>query len=808
MVGFFLLQIFQQSLNAQSAARAQMVLGGDLAIEARRAFSDEERARWESEFKPEKISHYYSLFSMLRTPEDSKLVNVGVFDDEFPLYGKFKLSDAGFSSDQPRVWVDPEIQELFNLKAGQKVEIGELSFLYSGVIVEDPGRLFRGMGFAPRVLIHKKFLEQAQLLKPGSTFNEHWLYKLDASANHEAIKAKLEVQIKDPAVQIETTHDSAKDSNRVLQYFTDYLGLVALVALGLCFLCGSYLLQWTFLNKKKSIAIYKTMGISDNAIVFIYLIQNFFISLMACALGYGVVQFTLPLLQNILLQKFNLPIELVFDAKASLVTATIAILGPMLMVVPQIIQIIELKPLMLFQNVETAKRGVAYFVWLAFSVFLFWVLSVWQSNSIQIASIFTAALVALVVLFYFINRIILFSLEILSPRFNWITQYSIKGLTRRRASAGLVFTTMSLSTLVLSLLPHVKTSIINEIKPQDTQQMPSLFMFDIQPEQVDGIQALAKIQFGKELGFSPLVRSRILKINEQNYERTVLSGEIQTRESDTDARFRNRGVNLTYRKNLQASESLTDGTYQGEYLNREKLPEISLEKKYAERVGIKLGDQMTFDVQGIEVKAVVGSFRQVRWTSFQPNFFILFPDRVLNEAPQIFLTSVSGQPQPKLKEFQKQVANRFKNVSILDVTRTIENTLKYIDQMALGLQFMAWLAVLVGLFVFVVLLNTQIKERLLEMNLLQILGSSSAQVLKIVMLQFLILVTTSILFGVILGLAMAWLLISYFFEVRTVFDIQYLFLLGAVLLPVCGLALYFGLSPLKKLNPMDLIRQS
>ena len=744
---------------------------------------------------------------MLRTKADTQIVSVGVFDDAYPLYGEFKLSGPKFSSDVARVWVDPEVQDLLKISDGQKIQIGEGEFLFSGVITEDPSRLFRGMGFAPRVLIHRNYLKPAQLIKPGSTLTEYWTYKMPKSADLVAIKARLENILKDPIIRIETTKDSAKDSNRILQYFTDYLGLVALVALGLCFLCGSYLLQWTFLTKKKSIAIYKTMGLSDNAIVSIYLIQNFIISFLACALGYAVVQAVQPLLQQILLQKFNLPIELVFDAKASLITAVIAVLGPMLMVVPQIIQIIELRPLMLFQNVEGVRRGLSYFIWLGFSVFLFWSLSVWQSSSFQIASIFTGALVVLVVLFHFINRLILFLLERGSKNINWLAKYSIKGLTRKRASAGLVFTTMSLSTLVLSLLPHVKTSIINEIKPQNASQMPSLFMFDIQPEQAAGIQALAKKYFNQELVFSPLVRSRILKINEQNYERAAPAGDIQTREAETEARFRNRGLNLTYRGYLQESETLTDGKFEG--LAKEgRLPQISLEEKYADRVGVKMGDIMTFDVQGVELKAQVGSMRQVRWTSFQPNFFIIFPDGVLNEAPQIFLTSVSGQNNALVKQFQREVAGVYKNVSIVDVTRTIENSLKYIEQMSLGLQFMAWLAVLVGLFVFVVLLNTQIKERLQEMNLLQILGATSPQVLKIILVQFVILILTSLTFGVILGLAMAWLLISYFFKVQTVYDIQYLFLLAGILLPVCAVALYFGLRPLKKLNPMDLIRQS
>lgn len=819
LIGFFLLQIFQQSLAQQSAEKAQVMLGGDISISARRSFTEAERTAWEAQIQFEEKSQYYGLFSMLRSSNEARLASVGVFDSAYPLYGEFKLSGVGFTNDRPRVWVDPEIQELMNLQDGELVEIGTAKFAYSGVILEDPTRLFRGTGFAPRVLIHRDYLDSSGLIQPGSTFTEYWSYRTAPEYDVISAKTRLEKQIVDPVVRIENTKDSAEDSNRVLRYFTDYLGLVALVALGLCFLCGSYLLQWTFLNKKKSIAIYKTLGLTDRKIVLIYLLQNFILSVVACLLGVLAVQLIQPVMQRIITEEFNLPIQLIFSAKAVVITCFIAIFGPMLMVVPQILQIVELRPLTLFQNVESnSRKSFAYYLWLAGSAFLFWLLSVWQSNSFQIATLFAGSLIGLIVFFQIINRLLLYGLDRISGQFGWLSRYAIRGLSRKQASAGLVFTTMSLATLVLSLLPHVKTSIINEIKPENVSQIPSLFLFDIQPEQVAGLQLLSNEFFKQDLALSPLVRSRILRINDENYERTVQSGEIQTREADDEARFRNRGINLTYRDHLQESESVVRGEFQGEFTESaageqvlatggEVLPQISIEKRYADRVDIGIGDILTFDVQGIELKAQVSSLRQVRWTSFQPNFFILFPKGVLEEAPQIFLTSVSSGERSVVKEFQRRVATEFKNVSIIDVTGTVENSLKYIDQMALGLQFMAWLAVLVGLLVFVVLLNTQIRERLQEMNLLQILGSTNRQVLKVILTQFILLMTASITFGVMLGLLMAWVILSFFFDLTTVYDIQYLVLLGAILIPVCGLALSVGLRPLKKLNPMDLIRQ-
>ena len=269
-------------------------------------------------------------------------------------------------------------------------------------------------------------------------------------------------------------------------------------------------------------------------------------------------------------------------------------------------------------------------------------------------------------------------------------------------------------------------------------------------------------------------------------------------------------MNLTYRAFIQPSEKITDGEFKGvfEKSGGEQLPGLSVEERYAERVGFKLNDVVTFDVQGLEVKARVTSLRQVRWTSFQPNFFIVFPTGVLEDAPQIFLTSVSEVTPLITKQIQMRVAQELKNVSVINVTQAVQNSLKYVDQMSIGLQLMAWLAVSVGLFVFIILLNTQIKERLTEMNLMQILGCQLEQIRKALFMQFFILISLSVLFGIVFGLIAVALIMHFIFDLTAVFDFKYMVFLTLGLIPIAAATIFWGLRPLKNLNPMDLIRQA
>lgn len=810
LIGFFLLQIFQQSLSIQTVEKAQTILGGDISVSARRSFTESERESWEKNIPFEKKSQFYSLFAMVRVQDESRLTNVGIFDEAYPLYGQLKLSDQELTSNKAMIWVDPEVKDMFNLKLGDVISLGETTFEYAGTIVEDPSRLFRAGGFAPRVLISKKYLDAAKLIQNGSTFSEYWTYKTRTNENPAAIKTKLEKSVADNTIQIETILESDQDGNRALKYFTDYLGLVALVALGLCFICGSYLLQWIFQSKRKNIAVLKTLGLDDLKIMALYSLQTLLISIFSCLIAIGFVVSALPIVQSVLINKFNLPVQLQLNWQSLGIISLLGILGPLLMTVPQILQIFDLQPLQLLQNsFEKSKRTFWYYAWIFISVFVFWTLSIWQSQSYKIGSGFVVGILILIGIFYVFNFFLMEFLDRSVSRFSWLAQYSIKGLTRRRASTSLVFITMSLSTLVLSLLPHIKASILYEIRPEEQSQIPNLFLFDIQPDQVARLQKISKDLTGKELVLSSLVRSRILKINDQNYERLVQDDSFQTREAEAEARFRNRGINLSYRSFIQPSEKITAGIFEGAFKKDSgKLPGLSVEERFAERVGFKLNDIVTFDVQGLEIKAQVSSLRSVRWTSFQPNFFVLFPTGVLEEAPQIFLTSVSQVTPAVTKKIQAIVSQQLKNVSVINVTQAVQNSLKYIDQMSIGLQLMAWLAVSVGLFVFIILLNTQIKERLTEMNLMQILGCQVSQIRKALFLQFFILISLAVLFGILFGLIASALVMQFIFDLAVVFDFNYMLFLVLGLIPIATITIFWGLRPLNNLNPMDLIRQT
>jgi len=820
--GFFLLQIFQQSLSQQLSSKAQEILGADFSISSRRLISEKELSDMEKNISWNEKSVTHRFFAMASAEGRSRLVQVTGFDTKFPLYGQFEFSDPEKDwkearlkngKPEPLIWIDKEVRSQFNLKENSKIKLGQIEFRVAADITKDPSRSFQAGGLAPRVFIQEEFLSATGLMQMGSTVGVTYLYKLTNPQSAAAIEKQLSAQVKDITIRFETAEQDAQSDNQVLRYFADYLGLVSLVALSLCFLCGGYLFRWIFLEQRKTLAIYKTLGLQKEEIFKIHLVKNTILAFLAFAISVGLVFVSLPILEKILVA-YNLPLVLKLGAKSLLLTGLLSLITPQVMAFPSNLEILKLNPRQLLTaELDNSKRDIYFWLWIIVSLVLFWGLSMFLSQSIRTGSYFTAGIIAVYVIFKFLLKTILSGLEKIVSRLSWSLRYAILGLTRREQSTDLVFVTMSLSILILCLLPHIKSSIINEIRPQQSSQIPALFMFDIQMDQKDQLAELVQKETGQELSFSPMVRARILKLNYQDYERTAVGGNFSTREDEEEARFRNRGVNLSYKNKLGEAEVIVKGKWNDQIFqssnddtNENALPEISLEEKYSRRIGAVLGDVMTFDISGVELKARISSLRQVRWTSFQPNFFILFQAGVLEESPQIYLTSISNLNDGQVQELQNKIVEKFGNVSIIDVRQTAKTALGFIDQMSVALQAMAYLSLIVGLFVFVVLLNTQIRERLPEMNLLQIFGAETRTTFKIVIQQFLLLVVLSLLSGLGLSLIAAYILVSAIFNLPATYDWNAMAQMLFLILPLSSLIIWLGLRPLKTATPNDLIR--
>jgi putative ABC transport system permease protein len=161
---------------------------------------------------------------------------------------------------------------------------------------------------------------------------------------------------------------------------------------------------------------------------------------------------------------------------------------------------------------------------------------------------------------------------------------------------------------------------------------------------------------------------------------------------------------------------------------------VSVEKGLAETLGLRLGDELTWQIADREIKLTITSLRTVEWDSFRANFFVVAPPGVLEDYPATFMTSFhlpSDGRQPLA-----QLVRAFPNVTVIDVDALMTKVRSIMDRVNLSVQYVFLFTLLAGLTVLYSAIQSTQDERLYESALLRTLGASRAHVLKGLLAEF------------------------------------------------------------------------
>lgn len=780
-IGFISLLSFQNAIEEKILVNSKQILTADLSINARKKISESDIAKAKKIIQDLNItiedqSYFVELLAMLKTDKKSQLVSVKSIDEKYPFYGDLELSlnKTKYTLnkhilDHQQIIVYSELKEIMDLAPDQKALLGDTEVQIKDFITKDSTQTFKIGGLAPKIFISQQTLEKANLIKFGSTFSESYLFKLKEPFDKDLLRKKLIQTIQDPAIQVETSESAAKDSARQLGFLTDFLNLIAIISILLSAL-GTYFLYQVFIYKKlKDYAIFRTLGFSLTSLRKMFFYQLFILSFLVTVISFlGSLLFT-PVLTFFFEKTLSLYLQVSVPSNVVVLSFFIISITCTLVAAPFLMSIEKLSTAKLFSEEKLSLNiDLKYRIPQILSIFLVGLLSIYLTKSLVLSGIFLGTLVGVTLIIFLLGYLGIKLLELFHFK-HWILKYSIKSISRKKASSIIIFCCISLSSLLLNLLPQIKSSIESEFILSDRSNLPSLFIIDIQEEQVDPLNQILKEQNLKMEHLSPLIRARILKVNDQAFERKVSEGSFVTREDETEARFRNRGINLTYRAEISKTETLLDGIplsqYQGE------VPGISLEYKYAERLGLKLNDIITFDIQGVEVSGKVINFRKVRWISFQPNFFISFADGPLNDSPKSYIGIVNGLNEQSTKKLISTLSNKIPNLSIIDVRQLVKDVLSMADQMSFSIQLMSFLTMITGFIILSSIIYLQLFERRWELNLLKILGVNFADRLKYILIEFNLVTFLAASLGAVLSLGISYGLIKYLFETGYSFDL-------------------------------------
>jgi putative ABC transport system permease protein len=784
--GFIALDAFKTSLQKNFRDNAKVNMSGDLSLGTRRLFNEDELKKI-NEFVSEQssivsTSRNWELFSMAYVKKEqgageSRLIRLVAVDAQFPLYGQVKIEKAGQLqagqsselTESRSAWVYPEVLMQLGLKEGEEISVGGEAFKIVGVVREDPTQGLRFSSLSPKVYVGLEQIRKTRLIGYGTTMFDEFLFKTKDEQELTRLKAEIEKKFPDPALRVETYLEDAEDSGGALKYLSDYLGLVALVALFLAGLGSVFLFRSFLLSRYYSIAIQNALGMQLKLAVRVYLVQLLMLGVGASLISILGAQIILPFLSRILAELTPMNLSETLPQSTVLLALLMGTFGSVFIGYPFLRPIYRIKAQELLQetNEIRSQTNKSDFLWLIPIWILFWLLAVIQSNSWRVGSLFFVIFLSSLIFLWGIGFGFLKSIPLqgFSKMLPWYYRQALLSIQRRSVAKVSLIVAIGLGSILINLLPQLEVGLRENIASPEKSQVPSIFMFDIQQEQLEPLVEKVKTLGHEVSNISPMVRARIKKINEQDYERTDVS-EVQTREDEREARFRNRGVNLSYRESLTNAESVVEGDpFPGRYdAGSGLIPQISVEKRFAETMNIKLKDIVTFDVQGIEIQGVVTSFRKVKWNSFQPNFFVQFQAGVLEEAPQTLLASISKLDKNKVVEVQGQLSQQFPNVSMIDVGRLIDKIIEISQKMSWSLEIMAYLSILAGLVILYSLASVEVRNRSWDLNMLKVLGSGPKNLYIYLMVEFGSVVFVGALLGTLLSFFVSYSISFYMFE--------------------------------------------
>lgn len=753
------INVVSEQVKGKLKSNALDLLTSDLAISARRELTPEELTTIEKIMQqfPHERTKVVDVYSMVRHEVNfqTRLVEVRAVEDAFPYYGRVTMENGEKYQHQGLV-ISKELSLLWKIQVGDEMKLGEKKYPVLGIIREDTSVGMRGFSLAPRVYLPLRELQETGLLKPGATGSFAHHFRFSSPVDGEKLKHDLLERVRDRAVKVTLPEESSEQSGRILNYLTDFMSLAALIGLLLALVGVFYLYQSHLTARLKDLCLFHLLGMDKKHIIYGMLTQFTVIFVLVCCFEALAL---LPLFRMLMPYLSEaLGIELGSELHLSSVLGQLPFLYALVLtiLIPLLMGLLRTEMGLQLKANKVALGKFRFYDFIPFALAL-WGFAFYLSHSFKTGTIFFACLM----LIFCLSAVVVHGLQVLLKRLTFgrtlrnpsvESGVAMRNLMRSGHKLTLSFLSLAMGATLISLVLQLDRLIQKEFTLDEKK--PSLFLFDIQEDQLDELQAFTN---GRNLtleAVTPMIRARLERKNGEAFVRAE-TGSMQTREEENEGRMRNRGVNLTYRKQLSHAETLTDGRPFPNVFDEKRPGEISLEKRYAQRLGIKLGDRLSFDVQGVEIEGVVTSFREVKWTSFYPNFFVNFEPGVIDGAPKTFLAVLPQVPGEVKASYQRDSIDKFPNVSFVDVEELMTKLANLFMKSRQAMELISWMSLGVGLVILYGLSHDQVYRRTYDLALMKTLGFSPGKLLKELLIEFGSLFFLAMSVGFVLGWAMA-----------------------------------------------------
>ncbi|WP_179009971.1 ABC transporter permease [Winogradskyella forsetii] len=799
------IQLFSTNLKDNIQLQSKALMGADYIIDSRQVPTERAQAIIDS-LQPD--ASEVNFVSMVAFPKNggTKLVKVRGLEGGFPFYGTIDTQPASAAAtyqESGGALVDATLLLQFNIKPGDSIKVGELTLPITGALKAIPGSTAISTSVAPPVLIPYRLIKDTELIQFGSRKEYQYFYKTSDTLNLERFEDKVDPMLKAENADLDTHASTSKRLGKRYDNVGKFLNLAAFIALLLGCIGIASSVHIYIKEKLKAIAVLKCMGASRLQSFLIFLIQISGIGIVGGLIG-ALIGIGLQELFPYLLKDF-LPfdVEISISAQPIFMGVFLGLFMSVLFALLPLLRTWYVSPLEVLRVDEQAAqepKKVRYLVFAAIILFLF-LFSFWLLKDAIYALAFVGATFITFSILAGVALLCIKGIRKFFPkRWGFTLRQSLLNLFRPNNQTVVLVVAIGLGTFLISTLYFTKDILLTKSEI-DTSANANMIILDVQTEQREAVKQLITSKGLPVIDNIPLVTMRLHSIKGELVNALRQDSTTQIKRWVLNHEFR-----TTYRDSLTSSESLQDGQWTPE-LNADDPVVISISDNLALDLNIGVGDAIVFNVQGVLMETTIGSIRKVDWQQLKPNFSVVFPKGVLEDAPQFSVMATNVPDQEGSAALQRELVAEFPNVSIIDLRQVFTIVEDILDKVTWIINFMAFFSILTGIIVLIGSVRTSKYQRIKESVLLRTLGAKNTQILQISAFEYVFLGLIGSLVGILLALLSSLCLaLLVFKEPFAPSWIPFLVFLPGITLLVLGIGLS-NIQTVLRSSPLEVLRR-
>ena len=792
----------QSATKAGLAADGARLLGGDVEVRVAYRPLSREALDWATS-RGARVSEVIEMRAMAVAPNGERsLVELKAVDAAWPLIGDFSTVTGATLAPQagrPAVALEASVVDRLGINPGEAIRIGEASFTFIGTIAQEPDRVASPAVLGPRALILAQSLPATGLVQPGSLVNYDTRALLPPGTEARSFGRAWQAAMGDGGWRVRYSDQAEPGVNRFLDRAAAFLtlaGLTALLVGGIGVATG--VRAWLE-ARGRTIATLRCLGAPSGTILATYLIQVLVLAAIGIAIGLVVGSGVTWLAAQALAGALPVPPRLGFYPGALGLAALYGLLTALAFALWPLGRAQRIPGAALFRDLVTANPG-------------------WPSRPILLANLLAAlALVALVVgtaeqpkfALGFCGgaavTLLLFRLGatglmrfarglrgIQRPAF----RLGLANLHRPGAPTPTMLVALGIGLTTLAAIATIEGNLRAQLADQLPRAAPSFFFIDIQNDQAEEFDRIARAQAGvDDVRRVPSLRARVVAVNGTPAE------QVNATEETRWALRGDRG--LTYAATPPEGTRLVEGQWwPADYSGP---PLVSFDAAIARGWGIGIGATLTVNVLGRDIDLKIASLREIQWRGLGINYVMVASPGLLSAAPHTHIATVRSDAAQEVSVL-RAITDAFPNVSGIRVRDALEAVAGLLSRVGVALQATSSVTLLAGMLVLAGAVAAGQRARVRDAVILKTIGATRSQIRGAWLVEFGLLGLVAGLLAAAAGSAASWAVMNF------VMNAPWVFLPGTLAVTVAGCVLltlglgYIGTALALRARPAPLLR--